>query len=387
MNKKYIFHCMCYSPKVYSGLDKFTLMLANKLAKDNYHNIFLFYDTLEDAPVYHEALIESGHTIVLLDSKSGTLKLLKEYLNCFLLYRPAIVHVHFTSAFKLLTCFLHLFYHFKLFISFHSTVNPYSSYKEYRKQKGFVKTILYTWYCRFVYRQSNAVICVSRAVEQQYLQFLHQNGKVRCLYLGVNPVTTEQESARVKLGFNGKPVFRICHISAFEYLKGIDIIIKATQILKEEYQINDFKVYLIGDDRRKDNYSKAMRSFASELQVDNHIVWLGKRFDILEILPAFDVYIQPSRFEGLPVALMEASSAALPLIGTRIGGIPEIIIHKSNGFLIDNESASQLAYYLNELYRNKEYRQEMAVRSKEKWNDSFNIEKQANKLYRIYINA
>ena len=348
MNKKYIFHCMCYSPKVYSGLDKFTLMLANKLAKDNYHNIFLFYDTLEDAPVYHEALIENGHTIVLLDSKSGTLKLLKEYLNCFLLYRPAIVHVHFTSAFKLLTCFLHLFYHFKLFISFHSTVNPYSSYKEYRKQKGFVKTILYTWYCRFVYRQSNAVICVSRAVEQQY---------------------------------------RICHISAFEYLKGIDIIIKATQILKEEYQINDFKVYLIGDDRRKDNYSKAMRSFASELQIDNHIVWLGKRFDILEILPAFDVYIQPSRFEGLPVALMEASSAALPLIGTRIGGIPEIIIHKSNGFLIDNESASQLAYYLNELYRNKEYRRKMGARSKEKWNDSFNIEKQANKLYRIYINA
>ena len=147
------------------------------------------------------------------------------------------------------------------------------------------------------------------------------------------------------------------------------------------------RVYLIGDDRRKDNYSKAMRSFASELQVDNHIVWLGKRFDILEILPAFDVYIQPSRFEGLPVALMEASSAALPLIGTRIGGIPEIIIHKSNGFLIDNESASQLAYYLNELYRNKEYRRKMAARSKEKWNDSFNIEKQANKLYRIYINA
>ncbi len=387
MDKKYIFHCMCYSPKVYSGLDRFTLMLANKLAEDHYQNIFLFYDTLEYAPAYREELTENGHTIVLLDSKSGTQKLLKEYLTCFNSYKPAIVHVHFTSLFKLLNCFLRLFYHFKLFISFHSTVNPCSSYKKYRKQKGFVKTLLYTWYCRFIYRQSNAIICVSQAVKRQYLQFLHHNRKVRCIYLGVNPVIAERKKAKVKLGFNDKPIFRICHISAFEELKGVDIIIKAVQILKEEYRLNDFIVYLIGTDRRNDNYSETMRLLTSELQVENHIVWLGKRFDILEILPAFDVYIQPSRFEGLPVALMEAASSALPLIGTRIGGIPEIIIHESNGFLIDNESANQLADYLNELYRNKEFRREMAIRSKERWNDSFNIEKQTNKLYQIYINA
>lgn len=387
MNKKYIFHCMCYSPKVYSGLDKFTLMLANKLAKDNYHNIFLFYDTLEDAPVYHEALIESGHTIVLLDSKSGTLKLLKEYLNCFLLYRPAIVHVHFTSAFKLLTCFLHLFYHFKLFISFHSTVNPYSSYKEYRKQKGFVKTILYTWYCRFVYRQSNAVICVSRAVEQQYLQFLHHNRKVKCLYLGVNPTITSQKEAKAILHFENETEFQICHISAFEHLKGIDIIIEAIALLKEKYRLTNFKVYFIGTDRRNDNYSKMIKKLSARLQVQEHIIWLGKRLDIQYILPAFDVYIHPSRQEGIGVSLMEAASAGLPLIGTRVGGIPEVIIHKSNGFLIKSESAAQLAHYLHKLYLNKEIRREMAIRSKEKWNDSFNIEKQTNKLYRIYINA
>ncbi len=86
MDKKYIFHCMCYSPKVYSGLDRFTLMLANKLAEDHYQNVFLFYDTLEYAPAYREELTENGHTIVLLDSKSGTLKLLKEYLRCFITF-------------------------------------------------------------------------------------------------------------------------------------------------------------------------------------------------------------------------------------------------------------------------------------------------------------
>ncbi|RHU22562.1 glycosyltransferase family 1 protein [Parabacteroides sp. TM07-1AC] len=387
MDKKYIFHCMCYSPKVYSGLDRFTLMLANKLAEDHYQNIFLFYDTLEYAPVYREELTENGHTIVLLDSKSGTLKLLKEYLTCFNSYKPAIVHVHFTSLFKLLNCFLRLFYHFKLFISFHSTVNPCSSYKKYRKQKGFVKTLLYTWYCRFIYQQSNAIICVSQAVKRQYLQFLHHNRKVKCLYLGVNPTITSQEKAKRILHFEDETRFRICHISAFEHLKGIDIIIEAAALLKEKYQLRDFKVYLIGTDRRNDNYSKMIKELSARLQVREHIVWLGKRFDIQYILPAFDVYIHPSRQEGIGVSLMEAASAGLPLIGTRVGGIPEVIAHESNGFLIKSESAVQLAHYLYKLYQDKKIHREMAIRSKERWNDSFNIEKQTNKLYQIYINA
>lgn len=378
---------MCYSPKVYSGFDKFTLMFANKLAENNFHNVFLFYDTLEYAPSYRKALIENGHMIVLLESKSGILKLLKGYLNCFRSYKPAIVHVHFTSQFKLLNCILRLFYHFKLFISFHSTVNPCSSYKEYRKQKGFAKTIFYTGYCRFIHRQSNAVICVSQAVERQYIQFLHHHRKVKCLYLGVNPTITCREEAKAILHFEDEIKFRICHISAFEHLKGIDIIIKAVALLKEKYRLKDFKVYLIGTDRRNDNYSKMIRKLSAHLQVQEHIVWLGKRFDIQSILPAFDVYIHPSRQEGIGVSLMEAASAGLPLIGTRIGGIPEVIVHESNGFLIKSESATQLAHYLHNLYRNKKNCHKMAVRSKERWNDSFNIEKQVNKLYYIYINA
>lgn len=130
-----------------------------------------------------------------------------------------------------------------------------------------------------------------------------------------------------------------------------------------------------------------IKELSARLQVQEHIVWLGKRFDIQYILPAFDVYIHPSRQEGIGVSLMEAASAGLPLIGTRVGGIPEVIAHESNGFLIKSESAVQLAHYLYKLYQDKKIRREMAIRSKERWNDSFNIEKQTNKLYQIYINA
>lgn len=384
MKKKYIFHCLCYCPKVFSGLDRFTIMLADRMAEDNYQNVFVFYETLKETPAYRKALEEKGYLIVLLPEKAGKRAMLKEYLYCFRKYRPEIVHVHFTALFKLFNAALRLFYPFKLIVSFHSTVNPYASYREYRKEKGLGKTFLYRCYCRFIYQQSDAVICVSRSVERQYVQFLNHTGKVRCLYLGVNRTNVSREEAEKRLDINDRKAFRICHISAFEWLKGIDVIIRAACLLKEEYRLNDFLVYLIGKDRRDDNYSGKMKELAVELQVDKHIVWLGKRLDIQEILPAFDVYVQPSRFEGLPVALMEASSAGLPLIGTKVGGIPEIIIHQVNGFLIERDSPNQLASYLYKLYQDKKYRHEMAIRSKEKWDECFNVEKQVRELYTIY---
>lgn len=379
---------MCYTPRVYSGLDKFTLLLAGKLEKADYHNVFLFYDTMENAPAYRRALLANGHIVVLLPSQAGKWKLLKEYFRCFRKYKPAIVHVHFTALSKLFNAFLRLFYRFKLFVSFHSTVNPYASYKEYREKKGYVKTLLYTFYCRFIYRRSTAVICVSRAVEHQYRQFLRGAGrKVVCLYLGVAATRTRRDEALGKLRSDARPLFRICHISAFEPLKGIDVIIRAAYILKEEYRIADFKIYLIGSDRRNDGYTRSMKEMADALGVADHLVWMGKRSDIQEILPAFDTYVHPSRFEALGVALMEASSAGLPLIGTCVGGIPEIVVHGSNGFLIQNESAPQLASSLCRLYRDETLRHNMAARSCERWNALFDADKQTNKLYRLYINT
>lgn len=92
MKKKYIFHCLCYCPKVFSGLDRFTIMLADRMAEDNYQNVFVFYETLEETPAYRKALEEKGYLIVLLPEKAGKRAMLKEYLYCFRKYRPEIVH-------------------------------------------------------------------------------------------------------------------------------------------------------------------------------------------------------------------------------------------------------------------------------------------------------
>ena len=104
--------------------------------------------------------------------------------------------------------------------------------------------------------------------------------------------------------------------------KAQDIILEAVKILKER---NIFcSVIFIGDGE----YKSSLESMASNLGVSKHVKFLGKISDrdhIKSLLDQSDIFILPSRQEGLPRAMIEAMSRALPCIGTNVGGISELI--------------------------------------------------------------
>jgi glycosyltransferase involved in cell wall biosynthesis len=82
---------------------------------------------------------------------------------------------------------------------------------------------------------------------------------------------------------------------------------------------------------------------AAESGVADAIVWTGVVDDMPKFFAALDVYVLPSRSEGLPLALVEAAAAAVPTIGTRAGGTPEVIIDRETGLLVDPEDWHGLA--------------------------------------------
>lgn len=84
---------------------------------------------------------------------------------------------------------------------------------------------------------------------------------------------------------------------------------------------------------------------------DPAIVWLGPRSDIPELLAAMDLCIQPSRSEGMPLALMEAASAAKPVIASEVGGVPEIVRDDACGLLVAAQDAEALAAAIARLAR------------------------------------
>lgn len=106
------------------------------------------------------------------------------------------------------------------------------------------------------------------------------------------------------------------------HYKGIEDAIKAIKILRDKDYI--IELHILGSGKLKDYYMNIARN----LQIDNCIFFDGVLEGgnkVINWLESLDIYIQPSRTEGLPRSLIEAMSTGLPVIATDVGGIPELI--------------------------------------------------------------
>ena len=303
-----------------------------------------------------------------------------------------MVHAHFENFIQLVTAFLSLIFRSEYFISFHSIISLLTV-EEYRKRKGSIKQIILRLYYRFLIAVSKNVLCVSNAIKNQFITFSgSESEKIQCLYLGVNIklVTNSKRELRSVLSLPSDNIL-LCNVSAIDPVKGLDILINAVGILKTHYGLTNFKCCHIGGLRSETDenisYQQELFRQVKGQKLENEFLWLGHRNDIDSILSVFDIYVHPSRMEGLGVAIMEACTHSLPVVGTRVGGIPEIVHHNENGFLFSPESAEELAGYLNQLIKDKELCVKMGNESFRIAEEKFNIEKQTKLLADRYILA
>ena len=104
-----------------------------------------------------------------------------------------------------------------------------------------------------------------------------------------------------------------------------------------------------------------------------------------ERLPELDVLVQPSRADNLPLSILEAMAAGLPVVGTRVGGIPELIVDGVTGFVVEPESPRALADALEQLAASPERRQaSSAARRAERVAEHFSPEQVARRMVALY---
>jgi glycosyltransferase involved in cell wall biosynthesis len=100
---------------------------------------------------------------------------------------------------------------------------------------------------------------------------------------------------------------------------------------------------------------------------------------VLAYIQAADVFILPSRDEALPMSLLEAMYFSKGIIASRSGGIPEIIEHGENGLIFELEDYQQLADYIQKLFYDREYLEQMGRRGYEKLRADLTFEVQGYK--------
>jgi glycosyltransferase involved in cell wall biosynthesis len=107
------------------------------------------------------------------------------------------------------------------------------------------------------------------------------------------------------------------------------------------------------------------------------------RAEVVALLEQSDVFVLPSFAEGVPVVLMEALAAGVPVVATRIAGVPELVEHGANGLLAPPGDSSTLARHIGTLLNDPDLRDRLGRRGRSTVQEHFDVEREAARLLDI----
>ena len=186
---------------------------------------------------------------------------------------------------------------------------------------------------------------------------------------------------RLEMGFKSDD-YLIIFIGRLHKVKGVEYLINAMKLI-ENSKIDNLKLLIIGDGTEK----RKLKQLSNELKLDN-ISFLGSisQKEIPRYLISSDIFVLPSLSEGFPVSIMEAFASGLPIIVSNVGGIPEIVENKVNGFIVEPKNSNQIANKINDLINDENMRIKISHNNKKKAVE-FSWEKIIKRIEKAYIKA
>jgi len=173
---------------------------------------------------------------------------------------------------------------------------------------------------------------------------------------------------------------------AIHPFKGQDIFVKAILLIIRKYQ--NLKFFIIGSSYFDTPEEHVYQSYIKQLIIENDlkgsIIMCGYRDDMPHVMNSIDILVQPSSIEGLGMSIIEAMACGKPVIGTAVGGIPEVICDGA-GILIPDRKPESLANAISFFLNNPEKAKEAGLRGRNRVIDKFNICKTIKKLETIYL--
>ncbi|MBC7486850.1 MAG: glycosyltransferase family 4 protein [Cytophagaceae bacterium] len=211
------------------------------------------------------------------------------------------------------------------------------------------KSVFFRWFIPMVIKRSDFVICQGIAWKEYYQEISRETDRKFLVipnwidivpYLNNNPEYKLRESATV------------LYMGWLEGYKGIFDFIEAIKLLKDEGVA--FKAKICGMGSAKGKMLNTIKQFGLESVIE-YVGWVTGD-DKMKQFRETDIFVLPSHREGMPNVLMEAMSSGIPVVATKVGGVPELVQNGINGFLVDSGSPIQLADCISQLINSKELR-------------------------------
>lgn len=289
--------------------------------------------------------------------------------------RVSLVHAHAPFAGSIISCLAGKLAGVPVIIHAHLQDSLSSNY--------FIRSyqnIMNYWTSRKCY---NAIIAVSHQVKNALIAEGFDSHKFHVVHNGTH-VNHQQINTDICNELNiPEDIPVVIHIGRLCKSKGQHLLLQAAANL---HQLGQEVVYLIvGKDLEQDGaYLQYLKHLAQELGINNSVHFLGHRADIPQLLTSSDLLVLPSYTEGLPLVVLEAMAAGLPVIATPVGGIPEVVIHQETGLLVPIEDVPALADAMLKLLQNPHVRNEMGNKGLEMVDKDFSVEKMCREVFDIY---
>lgn len=357
----------------FGGLEKFNIELFKKLLREGHEIIVVYRRPILEGPYKKYLDNNSIKYIFVNDSfeieKESKLRNALQIANIIKHEKPELIHYNFANLYDIaLARFLNPFRKYKAFYTAHCHINLRNKY---------LKSV-FTLLSKFV----DKIFCVSEAITKEFVENLDST-KATTLYLGVKDNKQNREENRIKLGFRNNEII-IANIAYHDPIKGVDVLIEAIKCLKNKLNAQNFRVIQIGGSPFKNRAQKIFDQLEKSNLGASFEMW-GLRNDVDDIMSAIDIYCQPSRSEGIPLSIMEASISGIPVVATKVGGIAEVAKDKVNALLSVSEDYVSIANDLNTLINDTKLREKLGKNGQLIAKEYFDIDRQTEKLLGYYL--
>jgi len=195
------------------------------------------------------------------------------------------------------------------------------------------------------------------------------------------PSEADRRSARAALGASSDDLLVGTLGRLFEPKKGLSVFIDAAAAVLQ--RVPRARFVLVGDGpARADLEARAARA-----GLGDRLRFAGGRRDVARLLSAYDLFVQPSIWEGFGLTLVEAMAVGLPVVATDVGGIPEIVRHGRDGILVPAGDAAALASAIAALLDDPARRSAFAAEGRHRARTEFHIDRLVAETAALYRDA
>ncbi len=229
---------------------------------------------------------------------------------------------------------------------------------------------------KFSIESSDRVTAVSHALREATVETLGIRKPIEVIYNFVDPEVFAPRRKRTPLLAPAGAVV-LMHASNFRPVKNVDQVVRIFAAVHDQM---DARLVMVGDGPEKPRAEELAR----QLGVGKHVLFLGNQEVLEELLPLADVFVLPSSTESFGLVALEAMSAGVPVVASRVGGLPELVEHGVTGFLEEPGDVEAHVRAVLRILHTTKFAPRMGRAGRKRAVERFHVDRMVDRYRKVY---